>query len=62
MQQLLIIVEGQGEVQAAPVLIRRFLENDLGIYGCQIDTHRRHGLDHLRANNWEKHSLTKGAG
>ncbi|MEW6332168.1 MAG: DUF4276 family protein [Pseudomonadota bacterium] len=52
MHELLLVLEGHGEVQAAPVLVRRVLGELHGIYPHKIETHRRGGLAHLRANDW----------
>ena len=54
MQNLLLVLEGYGDVRAAPVLVRRILRERLQIYDCRIETHRRHGLEYLRANDWER--------
>jgi len=52
MEELLIICEGYGDVAAAPVLTRRMLGDIHNIYDCNVKAHRRHGLDHLKANDW----------
>lgn len=40
------VVEGHGEVQALPILIRR-IAADLGIFNCDIRTPHRIGRDHM---------------
>lgn len=52
MQEILLVLEGYGDVRAAPVLVRRVLGELHGIYPSTIETHRRGGLAHLRANDW----------
>ena len=52
MPRLLLIVEGEGDVYAAPVLLRRVLNQYFERYDFEIVTHRRHDLSHLRANDW----------
>lgn len=52
MKKVLVIVEGDGEVKAAPHLVRRVLTEVCGHFDRQIETHRRKGIDHLRANDW----------
>lgn len=61
MNRLLLVIEGYGEVTAAPVLIRRLLAERLQIYHCEIETHRRHDLCHLRASNWDRLKRYAGA-
>lgn len=52
MREILLVLEGYGDVQAAPVLVRRVLGELHGIFPSTIETHRRGGLAHLRANDW----------
>lgn len=52
MPQILLVVEGDGEVQAAPLLARRTLGELHGIYDWHFLTHRRGSLPHLKANGW----------
>lgn len=49
--KLLLVVEGYGEVKAAPALTRRILHSQ-EIFDVEIDTHRRHDISYLRANDW----------
>lgn len=52
MSRILLIVEGDGEVEAAPVLARRVLRELYGIYNWSFETHRRRDIAHLKANQW----------
>lgn len=52
MPSILLVVEGDGEVQAAPLLARRILHELHGRYEWDFITHRRRDLAHLRAQNW----------
>src|SRR5579885_1820808 len=52
--KILLIVEGYGEVKAAPVLARRYFHNR-EIYDVEFDTHRRHDLAYLKANDWNNY-------
>ena len=55
MNRLLLIVEGQGEQGAAPVLARRVLHELHEKYEWVIPRpHRRWGIKQLQSNNWEK--------
>ncbi|MHA7833691.1 MAG: DUF4276 family protein [Algiphilus sp.] len=46
------IVEGHGEVKAAPVLLRRTLLEKFSIDYVEIIAQRRHGINALEASNW----------
>jgi hypothetical protein len=52
MNKLLLVVEGEGDVSATPVLLRRILAEYFQKYDCEIITQRRRDLAHLRANDW----------
>jgi hypothetical protein len=52
MKELLLVVEGHGEVSAAPLLVRRLLAERLDIHYCDIETQRRRDIGHLRARDW----------
>lgn len=52
MKKLLLVVEGESDVSAAPHLMRRVLSDVCGRYDCQVETHRRKDIAHLRANDW----------
>lgn len=53
MKRIILIVEGHGEVVAAPLLARRVLEELYGIYDWTFETQRRNDIAHLRARGWE---------
>lgn len=53
MPRILLIVEGEGEVAAAPILARRVLGELYGVYGWEFDVQRRKDIEHLRARGWE---------
>ena len=61
MPRLLLVVEGHGDVESAPILTRRVLHERLGNYVWELDTHRRGGLSHLRANHWSHFRRYLGA-
>lgn len=46
------IVEGHGEVQAAPILLRRTLQEIFSINSAEIVPQRRQGINALEASNW----------
>ena len=50
--KVLIIVEGYGEVEAAPLLARRVAFELLNTYTATFIQQRRRGLCHLRSQNW----------
>lgn len=52
MPNLLLVVEGHGELEAAPVLVRRIFNELFGEFDVDIDVQRRRCLAHLRANEW----------
>lgn len=51
---LVLCVEGDGDALAAPLLVRRILEERWGFYGMRLETQKRNGLEHLRARNWAR--------
>jgi hypothetical protein len=52
MQKLLLIVEGEGDASAAPILVRRVMAELFGVYDLLIEVQRRRDINHLRANDW----------
>lgn len=52
MPSLLLVVEGHGEVEATPILVRRVLHERYGIYNWDCEVHRRGGIGHLSGNGW----------
>lgn len=52
MDKILVIVEGDGDVTATPILVRRILAERFEIFDCAIEIHRRRDISHLRSNNW----------
>jgi hypothetical protein len=52
---LQLVVEGDGEVRSAPVLVRRILHERMKVFDCHLlPAQRRRDLAHLRAANWTK--------
>ena len=51
MSSMLIIVEGEGDIDAAPLLCRRILGELHGAYDWTFVTHRRGSVANLRANS-----------
>lgn len=51
MPSILIIVEGEGDIEAAPLLCRRLLGELYGAYDWSFVTHRRGSIANLKANN-----------
>jgi hypothetical protein len=51
--RILLVVEGEGEVSAAPILARRVLGELYGIYEWDFEVQRRKDIEHLRARGWE---------
>ncbi len=52
MKRILLVVEGDGEVQAAPILARRVLHELHNGYEWDFDLHKRKDIAHLQANEW----------
>ncbi|HEV7165989.1 MAG TPA: DUF4276 family protein [Gammaproteobacteria bacterium] len=52
MSNLLLVVEGEGDVDATRLLMRRVLAQFFDRHDYKIHVHRRHDLCHLRANDW----------
>lgn len=52
MKKILLVVEGQGDSLALPVLTRRLLHERFEIFDYAIDHQRRRDISHLKANNW----------
>lgn len=52
MKKILLVVEGDGEVQAGAILVRRVLHELHGLFEWDVETQRRRDYSHLRANNW----------
>ena len=52
MPSILIIVEGEGDREAAPLLCRRLLGELHGAYDWSFVTHRRGSIANLKANNY----------
>lgn len=52
MQNILLVVEGEGEVEAARVLASRVLVERNQLYDWSFVTHRRGGITNLQASEW----------
>ena len=54
MTELVVIVEWTGDESATKLLVRRLLQERLGVFDVNPIIQRRNGVAHLKAKGWEK--------
>lgn len=52
MTKILLVVEGEADVLAAPLLVRRVLHEVIKQFGWEVFTQRRKDIEHLRSRDW----------